>query len=57
MTAHDHEGEDGFDRHEESDAGRVTSPMQSFTSQQVTTGLLVLLAGLAAVFGLPLVAL
>ena len=57
MTAHDHEGEDGFDRHDESDAGRVTSPMQSFTSQQVTTGLLVLLAGLAAVFGLPLVAL
>ncbi|MFB6293566.1 MAG: hypothetical protein ABEH60_04830 [Halonotius sp.] len=57
MTAHDHEGEDGFDRHEESDAGRVTSPMQSFTSQQVTTGLLVLLAGLAVVFGLPLVVL
>jgi hypothetical protein len=31
--------------------------MQSFTSQQVTTGLLVLLAGLAVVFGLPLVVL
>ncbi|WP_185903212.1 DUF7550 family protein [Halonotius terrestris] len=57
MTAHDHEGDDGFDRHEESDAGRVTAPMQAFTTQQATTGGLILLAGLAVVFGLPLLVL
>ncbi|WP_449271645.1 DUF7550 family protein, partial [Haloferax profundi] len=34
--------------------GRVTSPMQEFTMGQVTTGVLVLVVGLAVTFGLPL---
>jgi len=57
MTAHDHEGDDAFDRHEESDPGRVTSPMQAFTTKQATTGGLILLVGLGVVFGLPLLVL
>mgnify|MGYP005851341989 CR=1 FL=1 len=56
MTGHDHADDDPFDRHEES-AERVTSPMQPFTRQQATTGGLILLAGLAVVFGLPLLVL
>ncbi|SFF99913.1 hypothetical protein SAMN04488063_1083 [Halopelagius inordinatus] len=34
--------------------GRTTSPMQTFSMGQVTTGLLVLAVGLAVVFGVPL---
>ena len=58
MDAHDHDDEEMFDRHDhaEADAGRTTSPMQSFTSQQATIGLLVLVVGLVVVFGLPLLA-
>ena len=44
-----------FDRHEEhGDEGRVTSPMQSFESSQVTTGVVVFVVGLVVVFGIPL---
>jgi len=57
MTAHDHEDEEPFDRHEEGTANRVTAPMQPFTRQQATTGGLILLVGLFVVFGLPLIAL
>ncbi|WP_311171293.1 DUF7550 family protein [Halobellus ordinarius] len=44
------------DSHHDSDAGeeRVTSPMQSFGTSQVTTGLVILLVGLVVVFGVPL---
>lgn len=34
--------------------GRVTSPMQAFSMGQVTTGLVVLLVGLAVAYALPL---
>jgi hypothetical protein len=57
MTAHDHDDEDPFDRHEEAAANRVTAPMQPFTRQQATTGGLILFVGLLVVFGLPLIAL
>jgi hypothetical protein len=57
MTEHDHVDDGPFDRHEESGAERVTSPMQPFTRQQATTGGLILIAGLAVVFGLPLLVL
>jgi len=40
--------------HDDDDSGRVTAPMQTFTTQQATTGGLILLVGLAVVFGLPL---
>ncbi|MFB6250148.1 MAG: hypothetical protein ABEI27_00425 [Halobellus sp.] len=46
--AHGH-GDDHGD-----DDGRVTSPMQDFGMSQVTTGLLVLVVGLAIAFGVPL---
>jgi hypothetical protein len=36
------------------DEGRVTSPMQAFTTGQVGIGFAVLLVGLAVTFGLPL---
>lgn len=42
------------DAHHSSDPGRVTSPMQEFSSGQAMTGLVVLVVGLAIVFGLPL---
>lgn len=40
---HDHEG---------GDEGRVTSPMQEFSSGQVGVGLLVMIVGLVLTFGL-----
>ena len=43
--------------HDDADEGRVTAPMQPFTTQQATTGGLILLAGLAVAFGLPLLVL
>jgi len=57
--AEDHDGghdhEESFDRHEEhGDDGRVTSPMQPFGSSEVTTGFVVLVIGLVAVFAVPL---
>jgi len=57
MTAHDHDDEDPFDRHESENGTRVTAPMQPFTRQQATTGGLILFVGLLVVFGLPLIAL
>ncbi|MFD1634022.1 DUF7550 family protein [Haloplanus ruber] len=36
------------------DDGRVTSPMQEFTTGQAGVGVVVLLVGLAVTFGLPL---
>ena len=57
MTAHDHDDENPFDRHDEGTANRVTAPMQPFTRQQATTGGPILLVGLLVVFGLPLIAL
>jgi len=40
--------------HGEEEEGRVTSPMQEFTTGQVGIGFAVLLVGLAVTFGLPL---
>jgi len=40
--------------HGEDEDGRVTSPMQAFTTGQVGIGFAVLLVGLAVTFGLPL---
>jgi hypothetical protein len=40
--------------HGDEEAGRVTSPMQQFTTGQVGVGFLVLLVGLAMTFGLTL---
>jgi len=40
--------------HEADTEGRVTSPMQEFTTGQVGVGFAVLLVGLAVTFGLPL---
>jgi hypothetical protein len=40
--------------HSDEDEGRVTSPMQEFTTGQVGIGFVVLLVGLAVTFGLPL---
>ena len=53
----DHADGDEHDNHghgDESDEGRVTSPMQEFESSQVTTGFVVLVVGLVVVFGIPL---
>jgi len=51
MDDHAHEGSHP---HERDPDARVTSPMQSFTTQQALTGGAVLLIGLLVVFGLPL---
>ena len=57
---HDHgDGEDGAHLADhggtrEQEAGRVTSPMQRYDSGQVTVGIVVLVIGLAVVFGVPL---
>ncbi|RMB25296.1 DUF7550 family protein [Haloplanus aerogenes] len=40
--------------HGDEEEGRVTSPMQDFTTSQVGIGFVVLLVGLAVTFGLPL---
>ncbi|MFB6123845.1 MAG: hypothetical protein ABEJ78_10355 [Haloferacaceae archaeon] len=45
---------DGHDN--DTEEGRVTSPMQEFTLGQVGTGLVVAAVGLAVVFGVPLLA-
>jgi hypothetical protein len=42
------------DDHPDDDEGRVTSPMQAFSTGQVGIGFLILLVGLAVTFGLPL---
>jgi hypothetical protein len=44
-----------YDHHPHGNAeGRVTSPMQEFTTGQVGVGFAVLLVGLVVTFGLPL---
>lgn len=45
---HDHHG------NHDDEEWRETSPMQDFTMGQVGTGLVVMLVGLALVFGVPL---
>jgi hypothetical protein len=40
--------------HGDEEDGRITSPMQDFTTGQVGIGFVVLLVGLAVTFGLPL---
>jgi len=42
------------DHHANDDDGRVTSPMQEFTTGQAGVGFVVLIVGLAVTFGLPL---
>jgi hypothetical protein len=41
------------DAHHSSDPGRVTSPMQEFSTGKAATGFVVLVVGLLVVFGLP----
>jgi hypothetical protein len=53
-NAHGHGHGDGHGHGEED--GRVTSPMQEFSSSQVGIGLAVLVVGLVVVFGIPLLA-
>jgi len=53
MTDHDDHGHDDSHGSELVDV-RVTSPMEEFGMSRVTTGLLVLVVGLAVVFGVPL---
>lgn len=38
--------------HDPDDAGRVTAPMQEFSTQQVGLGLAVLVVGIAVTFGI-----
>jgi hypothetical protein len=54
--AHDDHGDDHDHDHHEDDDGRVTSPMQEFSTSQVGVGLAVLAVGLLVTFGLPLLA-
>jgi hypothetical protein len=54
MTDHDEDGHADDHGHDDGDDGRVTSPMQEFTTGQVGVGFVVLLVGLAVAFGLPL---
>lgn len=49
MADHDDHDDHG---HDDGDEGRVTSPMQEFSSGQVGMGLLVMLVGLVVTFGL-----
>ncbi|WP_425601455.1 DUF7550 family protein [Halolamina litorea] len=52
---YDPAGADAMDDHDHGDdAGRVTAPMQEFTTGQVGVGLAVLLVGLVLTFGLAL---
>lgn len=48
----DHADHGGHGDSHETDAGRVTSPMQEFSTTQVGAGVAVLAAGLALTFGL-----
>ncbi|SFR46032.1 DUF7550 family protein [Halogeometricum limi] len=52
-AANEHDEYEGA--HHSSDPGRVTSPMQEFSTGKAMTGLVVLAVGLAVIFGLPLV--
>jgi hypothetical protein len=50
----DHADHDHHPHGDDEDDGRVTSPMQEFTTGQVGVGFAVLLVGLAVTFGAPL---
>jgi hypothetical protein len=52
--ADDHADHEHHPHDEDEDEGRVTSPMQDFTTGQIGIGFVVLLVGLAVTFGLPL---
>ncbi|WP_380677357.1 DUF7550 family protein [Salinigranum sp. GCM10025319] len=53
----DHGGDDhGHGHGGDEDDGRVTSPMQEFSTSQVGVGLAVLAVGLLVTFGIPLLA-
>jgi hypothetical protein len=54
-TDHDHGHGHDDHGHGDEEAERVTSPMQSFTTGQVTQGAIIALVGLAITFGIPLV--
>jgi len=54
MTDHEDHADHEHHSHGDEDEGRVTSPMQAFTTGQVGVGFVVLLVGLAVTFGLPL---
>ena len=51
-----HAGDHDHGDHQGSEGGRVTSPMQNFSTAQVGVGLAVLVVGLLVTFGLPLLA-
>lgn len=55
-SGHDEHGDDAHgdhdDAHAESGETRQTSPMQAYGTTQVTTGAVILLAGLLVTFGL-----
>jgi len=53
MTDHDDHGHDDSHGSELVDT-RVTSPMQEFGTNRVTTGLVILAVGIVVVFGVPL---
>jgi hypothetical protein len=55
MADHAHD-DHGDDHDHEDDDGRVTSPMQEFSTSQVGVGLAILAVGLLVTFGLPLLA-
>jgi hypothetical protein len=56
MDDHDHGHGHGDDHGHGEEDGRVTSPMQEFSSSQVGIGLAVLVVGLVVAFGIPLLA-
>ncbi|WP_318570237.1 DUF7550 family protein [Salinigranum marinum] len=51
-----HAGDHDHGDHQGSEGGRVTSPMQNFSTAQVGVGLAVLAVGLLVTFGVPLLA-
>lgn len=55
MADHAHDDDHGHGDHEDED-GRVTSPMQDFSTSQVGVGFAVLAVGLLVTFGIPLLA-
>lgn len=50
--SHEHHAEHEHAAHESAEEGRVTAPMQEFTTGQVGFGLAVLVVGLLLTFGL-----
>lgn len=50
---HESDHDQYAEAHHSSDPGRVTSPMQQFSTGKAAVGFVVLVVGLAVVFGLP----